>query len=145
MFLKTRPRFLTVWLGVLAIVATGIYPPWAHTYPSYGWLFVRPGSGAQIDIVRLLVEWIIISVVTGGFYFAPPRFTTRKRKTEWRQVWVRLRPDHRSRVEIGPTVESIKMGLESNWWIEMKDGKWCECESFQHAADWLEDSPQLFE
>jgi len=73
------PRRLVA-LGLLLVAATALYPPWyarASTGPRFlcgsGPLWSGPTSCgplasqmAQVDIARLLVEWVVLAGITGG-------------------------------------------------------------------------------
>jgi len=89
----TPLRSVIVLVGILAIVAAGVYPPWqwktleGHllTRPqeqgSYGWLWSPPQYGAAglsrlfpavLDLSRLLVEWFLIGAVTAVLAWVIP-------------------------------------------------------------------------
>lgn len=75
---------IALWLGIVAFVLMGLFPPW--NYPGsvlgvkiqidkgYKAIFAPPTGkgeegkmfGASIDINRLCVQWAMIAVITGG-------------------------------------------------------------------------------
>lgn len=60
---------LFLWLGILAVVAMGIYPPWKfvnETPTSFAFLYAPPPGQVQLDYSRLLVEWSLAGIVTAG-------------------------------------------------------------------------------
>jgi hypothetical protein len=66
---------LVIWGWVVVIVTAGMYPPWAQRgYPAgYHPIFAPPpGRALHVDRSRLLVEWVIASVLAGGLYLAWP-------------------------------------------------------------------------
>ncbi len=72
-----------LWIGILAIVLMGIFPPWQYIKPvpsnrlvldsdaGYAPIFKPPPHGSAfgtiIDIRRLAVQWIIVVIFFGGF------------------------------------------------------------------------------
>jgi len=63
---------LILLLGIGAIVLMGIYPPWIvelstgqHSAARYA-LITKPASLTTIDAKRLVVQWAMIAIVTGG-------------------------------------------------------------------------------
>jgi hypothetical protein len=73
--MSARQRFI-VWGLICAVVAAGIYPPWAvRGVPAgYHLIFAPPSNrGAiHVDQSRLMIEWIICTVIAAGLYFAWP-------------------------------------------------------------------------
>ena len=75
--------------GLCLLLASSLYVPWrspnADGYPSrshaYSWIFKPPemylpteGSGKEIDLIRLGIEWIALLIFFSGFFFvASPR------------------------------------------------------------------------
>lgn len=60
---------LCLWLGILVIVAMGLYPPWkfiTETPTSFGFLYAPPPGQVKLDYMRLSVEWVMAAVVTFG-------------------------------------------------------------------------------
>lgn len=60
---------LFLWVGILAIVAMGIYPPWKlvdETPTSFAFLYTPPPGQVKLDYSRLLVEWCMAGFVTAG-------------------------------------------------------------------------------
>lgn len=60
---------LWLWLGILVIVAMGLYPPWkliTETPTSFGFLYAPPPGQVKLDYSRLSVEWVMAAVVTFG-------------------------------------------------------------------------------
>lgn len=59
------------------MTTAGVCPPWRYNYSGrgpYGYhlLFLPPVRPISIDLVRLTVEWISISVIAACLYFAWP-------------------------------------------------------------------------
>jgi hypothetical protein len=65
-----------LWTAVFLIVSAGLWPPWAtgvaNIYLGYGFIFGSLGDRAHVDLTRLLVEWVIVSVVSAALFFAWP-------------------------------------------------------------------------
>jgi len=70
-----RNQLSCLWFGVLLIVAMGLMPPWreataARNLLGYAPIYNPPlatlTSGVTIDFSRLVVEWILALVLTGG-------------------------------------------------------------------------------
>lgn len=72
---------MVLWVGLLVIVAMGIYPPWTFRYgairlgrryalitepPSYGSF---PGPLATLDANRLGVEWAAVVVISASLMY----------------------------------------------------------------------------
>jgi hypothetical protein len=62
-----------LWLGILGIVVTGLYPPWKfinESPASLGFLYSPPsvvgGLPVKLDITRLMVEWSLVGFITVG-------------------------------------------------------------------------------
>lgn len=68
----TRQRPI-IWAWVALIVLTSVCPPWHRGSYSleYSPIFLPPYH-ATIDLPRLLLEWIVITVLLGGLYFTLP-------------------------------------------------------------------------
>ncbi len=93
----TRAQRETIILGLIAFIGIGIYPPWSIVYRPLGdwhdqWSYTAATSlswtnslptelltwsessagtvsrEAKIDVVRLVIEWVVISVATGVIY-----------------------------------------------------------------------------
>jgi hypothetical protein len=62
----TKTQKLILAIGLLVFVASAIFPPWRDYNGLLGQFafFTHPGSDIQIDIHRLLLEWIVIVTVT---------------------------------------------------------------------------------
>lgn len=77
--MTTRQRFV-IWGWIGAIVASGIYPPWAqHDNPAgYHLIIAPPNRSLHVDHSRLTIEWFIVTVVAIGLYFAWPTEGSRK-------------------------------------------------------------------
>lgn len=77
----TGRRRVVIWLWIAAVLAAGIFPPWAQSgYPRGYYLLFSPPPYARshIDSSRLIVEWVLISVVALGCIFAWPERAARK-------------------------------------------------------------------
>lgn len=90
---STPLRCVIVVVGILAIVAAGVYPPWQWKtteghfiaspteQSSYSWLWSPPRFGATgasrvfpatLDLSRLVVEWFLIGAVTAVLAWVLP-------------------------------------------------------------------------
>lgn len=83
-----------MWAGALAIVATGLYPPWVVVLGRFKqpfghhWIFLPPEAyAAEIDLPRLLFEWFVVVVFGCAFYFAWPNVA-------WPHVSIPLKRKH---------------------------------------------------
>lgn len=69
----SRRQKIIVWCATGLIVLTGLFPPWANTSSSgdysYGWRFIVYYGRGRLDIIRLLVEWVIIAAPSAVLYF----------------------------------------------------------------------------
>ncbi|MHC4642692.1 MAG: hypothetical protein ACYS32_13685 [Planctomycetota bacterium] len=91
-----KKQKICLWVGIAVIVFMGFIPPWVYTKISYavgqagnaGYhcilyppepRVVSLREGIRIDILRLLVQWAIVSVITGGLIVT---FKDKKRKDE---------------------------------------------------------------
>jgi len=79
--MNTRQRWI-VWGWTAAMTGVSIYPPWRHrgTYGGpngYHLLFLPPVRPISVDIPRLIVEWISISVIAACLYFTWPEGRTK--------------------------------------------------------------------
>jgi hypothetical protein len=76
----TGRRRIVIWVWIAAVLAAGVFPPWAQGgYPrGYYLLFSPLPTRAHIDSSRLNLEWVLISAVALGFLFAWPERTARK-------------------------------------------------------------------
>jgi len=82
-----RKQKAFLWLGIVAFVLMGLFPPWfysinvqglkSRTNVSYKSILSTPEAkgegrfqeliGANIDFSRLIVQWAMVAVITGGF------------------------------------------------------------------------------
>lgn len=83
-----KKQLICLWSGIIVIVMMGIFPPWflplnvgrLQSRRDVGYKFiltpveieVPPAVDtspvvASIDITRLCVQWVIVTVITGGF------------------------------------------------------------------------------
>ena len=71
-----RAQRRCLWGGIIAIGLLGLYPPWVQTFfrahmtrpVGYSFIFRPPSvqfGGVEIDGTRLLIEWFVVSLVTG--------------------------------------------------------------------------------
>lgn len=69
-------RIRIVWGLIGTLVATGLCPPWSYTSrdqpAGYFLIFLQPHQPVHVDLTRLVVEWVVLSVVAIGLYFAWP-------------------------------------------------------------------------
>ncbi len=91
-----KKQLIVMWVGIAAIVITGIYPPWMTANPQggnyiaagYGFILNPPHFRGQelwrgrIDFPHLLAQWAMFAVVTGGFMVT---FKNKKQKEEQKQ------------------------------------------------------------
>jgi hypothetical protein len=76
---------VVIWGWIIAIVVSGLLPPWAAMsdngvapqpyYPIFAAMHHGP---IRLDVARLTVEWIMITVIAAGLYFAWPGRGIRK-------------------------------------------------------------------
>ena len=80
----TRSQRITTLCGIAALVVAGLIPPWREVLDlqalhqesplGYAPIFLPPsgqsGRSVNIDVIRLLVQWVVIALVTGGIFFA---------------------------------------------------------------------------
>ena len=81
-----KKQKICLWVGIAIIVLMGFIPPWVYTsirfalgqtgHAGYHCILYPPEpsevygrTGIRIDILRLLVQWAIIAVVTGGLVY----------------------------------------------------------------------------
>ena len=63
---------IVVVIGLVIIVLMGLFPPWKMIFGGtpmalgYEFLFSPPGI-ANVDSLRLLVQWLGVCIVVGGF------------------------------------------------------------------------------
>jgi len=69
-----RRQQIVVWIWIAAVVAAGLFPPWTDRGLSEGYhsLFGPPHSRMHIDQSRLMLEWLLTSVLAAGTVFAWP-------------------------------------------------------------------------
>jgi hypothetical protein len=66
---------LAVILALSAVALTGLVPPWHHLdgrsfmSDSYRPIWYPPRPDSNVDLTRLLIEWVVIAVVAGAVYF----------------------------------------------------------------------------
>jgi hypothetical protein len=58
-------RILILWVGIAAFVLIGLFPPMAR------W------DRRHIDIIRLLCDWAVVAVLTGGVFWSETRVGSR--------------------------------------------------------------------
>ncbi len=72
-----------LWCGVIIILIMGLYPPWyakngTYRY-SYGYDFISDIEG-RIDVTRLVLQWLIVTIATTGLFFASGRTMSKNAK-----------------------------------------------------------------
>ncbi len=81
-----KKQLISLWIGIIAIVLMGLYPPWMMTgggsilgFGKWGYSFIMnpPHEACRIDTSRLGVQWAMVAAVTGGLVVA---FTDKKDK-----------------------------------------------------------------
>ena len=90
-----RKQRVCLIVGFLLLVAATLFPPWripgGRTFglylgpsSSYGFLFNPPSGGANLELSRLLVEWVLIALLTLGLVYLlrQSSFSKRERRTE---------------------------------------------------------------
>jgi hypothetical protein len=93
-------RRRVVLVGILLFAAMGLCPPWVYTFSptgaatttkpaGYHFIFYGPAPerprqnfGVRIDLTRLAIQWIILSIIIGGLFAvaASEAKTGRKRR-----------------------------------------------------------------
>ncbi len=71
----THRRLLIIWVWLAAFVAMGIFPPWTTRSGytrGYGFIFSPPNQAVHLDQSRLVVQWMIITLIAGVLYFVWP-------------------------------------------------------------------------
>ena len=80
----TSTQKSAIWVGVALIIGAGLYPPWVGVSTEvpginlsigHGWFFSPPPSerlAVNLDIPRLIVEWVLSLALAAGLYFAWP-------------------------------------------------------------------------
>jgi hypothetical protein len=65
-------KSVIAWIWIVLIAVSAVVPPLRNGsyFRGYGLLF-SPGS-LRVDFERLFMEWVILSVLAGGLYFAWP-------------------------------------------------------------------------
>lgn len=84
--MTVNPKQIRILIGAVVIFAgMGLFPPWTYTFdaPSihrvkpagYKLIVAPPNSehedsrcGVQLDFLRLLIQWIVLSAATGGLF-----------------------------------------------------------------------------
>jgi hypothetical protein len=73
--LSPRRRLIAgLWVAVLA--GSCLYPPWTARggyARGLGLIFYPPYYAMHVDISRLAVEWILATIIAGGFFFGWPK------------------------------------------------------------------------
>jgi hypothetical protein len=130
----TRHRRIVVWAWIAAVVAAGIFPPWAQNGYSLGYrLLFTPALYARthIDSSRLMVEWVLISILALGCFLAWPerigwrlranaangsKISSEQQKWGWMPGDDELLPQFRNAVKIvrGLPDELIQTALENH-------------------------------
>jgi hypothetical protein len=75
--LLNRKQLVSVWFGVVSFALVGLFPPWltyvplresAFRVPSQYSFIATPvdGLGAQIDLQRLMIAWVMVLVLTAA-------------------------------------------------------------------------------
>ncbi len=116
-WMKRRAAMLrkgVVLAGFIAVFAMGAYPPWNQTYTrgnfsqhesAYGWLFKPPYPDVaahdywkiEVDIQRLALQWILISIAVGGLLWILPAAPSgpRREANPETVAWLRKRTRER--------------------------------------------------
>lgn len=63
-----------LWLGILTLVAMGLFPPWLHDRVQFSeplgyrplWDPPAASRGVRVDFARLGLQWLLVLVVVGG-------------------------------------------------------------------------------
>ena len=68
-------QIVTLGIGILLIMLSGLFPPWYHNLPGYGFVhrgfgfLLHPGVGYRIYFGQLILEWALIAVFAGALIF----------------------------------------------------------------------------
>jgi hypothetical protein len=90
---------ICLWIGIVVIVTMGLFPPWisravgsrpTEELPKYSFLLLPPpaqnlGNGVsrhQIYMTRLVIQWLMVAIVTGGLM---PTLADKKPKDEQKE------------------------------------------------------------
>lgn len=85
----TKKQKIVTWLGIIVVVIMGLFPPWKalisniiltqivgyrfifNPYYTFGEVegWEREMTIIQIDVIRLLVQWILVVVLVGSYLF----------------------------------------------------------------------------
>jgi hypothetical protein len=70
--------------GFILLVVAAVFPPWRLRYSSfsYGFLFKPPSAAISLQIGPLLVEWLLVTLVTGGAFLILKNSQTAKLEGE---------------------------------------------------------------
>ena len=75
---------ITLWAGIIVIVAMGLFPPvkpiYRHPSPTITYRFLY--EARDVRFTKLLTQWVIVSVVSGGLIYT---FKDKKPKDEQKQ------------------------------------------------------------
>lgn len=88
---KSQRQILIV--GIVLFVLIGLFPPWVRTLSRPGapkaymsvhhkFILAPPGydssyNGVQVDVTRLVVEWLTIVVITGAWVMLSAKLSAR--------------------------------------------------------------------
>ncbi len=83
-----RKQKICLWVGIVAIVVMGLFPPWVLEYEkqnivgswegrryeyryttepgSYSWIGTPPARAKFVDLYRLGIQYFVVAVVTAG-------------------------------------------------------------------------------
>lgn len=80
-----KKQKVALWVGIAAAVIMGLYPPWNYDHPKLGSKSIGYSSiftpaqkqvteyndtytetANAIDATRLIIEWVLVAIVTGG-------------------------------------------------------------------------------
>lgn len=90
-----RKQKFCLWIGIAVIVLMGIFPPVqrttrtfeiygnGETYETIGYGFILATGGGIVVFSNLLVQWIVVSIITGGLIYA---FRDKKPQDEQTQL-----------------------------------------------------------
>lgn len=90
-------------VGALLVLITGVYPPWAcvgvqgiRSSIGYQWIFTPPQNAclaASVDLVRLLIEWVIVATLVAALYWIGPEPVPKLARAHSRFPWVQVKED----------------------------------------------------
>jgi hypothetical protein len=75
--MSTRQKWV-LWLWIVATIAMGLYPPWTgdkdlvETFSWPAFSVLEPADDVRVDVPRLVIGWLAMTVLAAGLCFAWP-------------------------------------------------------------------------